>query len=68
MMFTLICVPQYGVEVDEEGMRFALRTALQLGQMVSGKSRQQFVREIRPYMKMVAELSKQINLADFIKF
>ena len=61
-------VPQYGVEVDEEGMRFALRTALQLGQMVSGKSRQQFVREIRPYMKMVAELSKQINLADFIKF
>ena len=56
------------MEVDEEGLRFALRTALQLGQMVSGKSRQQFVREIRPYIKMVAELSKQINLADFIKF
>ena len=54
--------------MDEERIRFALRTALQLGQMVSGKTKQQFVREIRPYMKMAAELSKQINLADFIKF
>ena len=61
MMFTLICVPQYGVEVDEEGMRFALRTALQLGQMVSGKTKQQFVTEIRPYMKMVVKLSKQLK-------
>ena len=60
-------VPQYGVEVDEEGIRFALRTALQLGQMVSGKTKQQFVTEIRPYMKMVVEPSKQVNLADFIK-
>ena len=55
------------MEVDEEGMRFALRTALQLGQMVSGKTKQQFVTEIRPYMKMVVEPSKQVNLADFIK-
>ena len=43
------------MEVDEEGMRFALRTALQLGQMVSGKTKQQFVREIRQYMKMVVK-------------
>ena len=36
------------MEVDEEGMRFALRTALQLGQMVSGKTKQQSVTKIRP--------------------
>ena len=49
------------MEVDEEGLRFALRTALRLGQMVSGKTKQQFVREIRPYMKMVVKLSKQLK-------
>ena len=41
-------------------MRFARRTALQLGQMVSGKTKQQFVTEIRLYMKMVVKLSKQL--------
>ena len=49
------------MEVDEAGMRFALRTALQLGQMVSGKTKQQFVTEIRPYMKMVVKLGEQLK-------
>ena len=59
-LFTVL-VPQYGVEVDEEGLSFALRTALQLGQMVSGKTKQQSVTEIRPYMKMVVKPSKQLE-------
>ena len=59
---------QYDVAVDEEKVKFALKTALQFGQILSGKSKREFVREIKPYMQIVSDLSKHIKLADFIRF
>ena len=54
--------------MDEEKVKFALKTALQFGQIISGKSKKEFVREIKPYMQIVSDLSKNIKLADFIRF
>ena len=49
-------------------MKFALNTALQLGQMITGKSKRDFVKEIKPYMKIVSKLASNIKLSDFLKF
>jgi len=59
---------KYDVAVDVEGVKFALKTALQFGQMVTGKNKKEFVKEIRPYLKFVSTLTKNLNLADFISF
>ena len=58
----------YNVSVDEDGMKFALKTALQFGQMISGKSRKEFAKEIKPFMKIVANIASNIQLSDMIQF
>ena len=59
---------QYDVSVDEEGVKTALKTALHFGQFITGKTKQEIARDFKPYMKIVADLSKHIKLSDFIKF
>ena len=56
------------MSVDEEGVKTALKTALQFGQFITGKTKQEIARDFKPYMKIVADLSKHIKLSDFIKF
>ena len=58
----------YDVSVDEDGMKFALKTALQFGQMISGKSRKEFAREFKPFMKIVSNIASNIQLSDIIQF
>ena len=43
---------QYDVAVDGEGLKLALKTALHLGHAVSGKSKDQFAKDVRPYLKV----------------
>ena len=47
----LICF-QYDVAVDGDGLKMALKTALHLGHAVSGKSKDQFAKDVRPYLKV----------------
>ena len=54
--------------VDWAGLKAAMKTALKLGHLLSGHTRQQFVRKIRPYVKIASDLAYSRNLSSFIKF
>ena len=43
---------KYDLSVDGEGLKAAMKTMLNLGQMFSGKSREAFAREVKPYLKV----------------
>ena len=43
---------KYDITVDGDGLKSALKTALSLGQMFSGKSRKEFAKEVKPYLKV----------------
>ena len=50
---------KYDITVDGDGLKSALKTALSLGQIFSGKSRKEFAKEVKPYIKVI---SPQTNL------
>lgn len=43
---------KYDLSVDGEGLKAAMKTMLNLGQVFSGKSREAFAREVKPYLKV----------------
>ena len=43
---------QYDVAVDGDGLKMVLKTALHFGHAVSGKSKDQFAQDVRPYLKV----------------
>ena len=54
--------------LDGAGVKAALKTALKLGHFFSGKTKEEFVRGIKPYMKIASELANNIKMSNFIKF
>jgi len=58
---------KYDVAVDDVGFKRALKMALEVGHLLSGKSRKDFVREAKPYLQVVSDM---VNLAkkDFLNF
>ena len=44
---------KYDITVDGDGLKSALKTALSLGQIFSGKSRREFAKEVKPYLKVL---------------
>ena len=54
---------KYDITVDGDGLKSALKTALSLGQIFSGKSRREFVKEVKPYLKV---LTSQIFKKPFL--
>lgn len=59
---------KYDITVDGDGLKSALKTALSLGQIFSGKSRREFAKEVKPYLKMVSDVVKKVKMKDLIKF
>jgi len=59
---------KYDITVDGDGLKSALKTALSLGQIFSGKSRKEFARDVKPYLKMVSDVVKKVKMKDLIKF
>ena len=58
----------YDLAVDGAGLKAAMKTALKVGHLLSGKSREEFSRDIRPYVKMASQLADSLKLSSFIKF
>ena len=54
--------------LDGAGLKVALKAALKLGHFFSGKTKQEFVRGVKPYMKIASELANNVKLSNFIKF
>ena len=61
----VICPIQYDVAVDGEGLKMALKTALHFGHAVSGKSKDQFAHDVRPYLK-VKFLIEKLEILKFM--
>eukprot|EP00090_Calanus_glacialis_P042494 TRINITY_DN7535_c0_g1_i5.p1 TRINITY_DN7535_c0_g1~~TRINITY_DN7535_c0_g1_i5.p1 ORF type:complete len:456 (-),score=87.55 TRINITY_DN7535_c0_g1_i5:164-1531(-) len=59
---------KYDVAVDGDGLKMALKTALHLGHAVSGKSKDQFAKDVRPYLKLVSDIVKTVKMGDLIRF
>ena len=58
----------YDLAVDGAGLKAAMKTALKVGHLLSGKSREEFSRDIRPYVKIASQLADSLKLSSFIKF
>jgi len=58
---------KYDVAVDDGKFKTALRMALELGHLVSGKSRKEFVQGARPYLQLVSDMVKVVK-KDFVRF
>ena len=54
--------------LDGAGLKVALKAALKLGHFFSGKTKEEFVRGIKPYMKIASEFANNIEMSNFIKF
>ena len=52
--------------VDGDGLKMVLKTALHFGHAVSGKSKDQFAKDVRPYLKVKKKL-KEFNFGHFEK-
>lgn len=59
---------QYSVTVDRDSVKSALHSALRLGRLITGKSRSQIVRDMRPYLKIVSNVMGTLSLEDMMKF
>ena len=51
---------KYDITVDGDGLKSALKTALTLGQIFSGKSRKEFAKEVKPYLKVHSQILNPI--------
>ena len=52
---------KYDITVDGDGLKSALKTALSLGQMFSGKSRKEFAKEVKPYLKVYIQILRSFD-------
>lgn len=59
---------KYDVAVDSTNLKSVLKTALNLGHIFSGKSKQQFSKDVKPYLKVFSDLVKTVDMKDLIKF
>jgi hypothetical protein len=44
---------KYDLAVDGDRFKSALKTALNLGHIFSGKSKQEFAKDVKPYLKVM---------------
>ena len=59
---------QYDVAFDKQGMKNLLKTALNLGHLFSGKSKSEFVKDVRPYLEAASKMAENIKIEDFVRF
>ncbi len=59
---------QYDVSLDKEGMKSAMKIALDVGQWYTGKPKDEFVREVKPILQMAAKMAEQFDVNYFLGF
>ena len=58
----------YDIALDKDGMKNAMKMALDVGQWYSGKPKEEFVNEVKPYIKMAARMAEQFDVNYFLGF
>jgi hypothetical protein len=58
----------YDIALDKDGMKSAMKMALDVGQWYSGKPKEEFVNEVKPYIKLAATMAEQFDVNYFLGF
>jgi len=59
---------RYEVALDRDGMKKALKVALELGHRYTGKSRKDFADQVKPYLKMAAQMADKMDIDTMLSF
>ena len=59
---------KYDVAFDKQGMKDLLKTALNLGHLFSGKSKTDFVKQVKPYLEAASKMAGNMKFDDLVKF
>ena len=59
---------KYDVAFNKDGMKSLLKTALNIGHFFSGKSKADFVADVKPYLKAASKVAEKVNFQDLVGF
>ncbi len=59
---------RYDVSFDQNQMKDILKAALNVGHFFSGKSKKEFVREVRPLLEAASKVVGSIKIDNFLSF
>ena len=59
---------KYSVTVDSDGMKSALKTALNFGHWLSGQPKNKFINNVKPYLDVVSKMAEKFDDIDLVKF
>ena len=53
--------------MDKQTIQRALKAGLSIGHLVSGKSKDEFVKDVRPFLSTVAQLAEGVSIQDYLE-
>ncbi len=59
---------RYDVAFDRQQMKDMLKTFLNVGHWFSGKSKKEFVEDVRPYLEAASKMAGSIKMEDLVRF
>ena len=59
---------KYDVAFNRDGLKSALKAALDFGHLISGRSRKDFANFVRPYLQVASKAAENFNTAEYISF
>merc|ERR1719264_471790 len=59
---------KYDVAFNRDGMKSALKAALDFGHLISGRSRKDFADFVPPYLKVASKAAENFNTAEYVNF
>lgn len=59
---------KYDVAFNRDGLKTALKAALDFGHLISGSSRKDFANFVRPYLKVASKAAENFNTAEYVNF
>ena len=59
---------KYDVAFNRDGLKSALKAALDFGHLISGRSRKDFANFVRPYLQVASKAAENFNTAEYVNF
>ena len=59
---------KYDIAFNRDGLKTALKAALDFGHLISGSSRKDFANFVRPYLKVASKAAENFNTAEYVNF
>lgn len=59
---------RYDVTLNVDGVKSVFNAALNVGHILSGKSKEKFIGGVKPYLGILSKVAKVFDYYDFVKF